>query len=119
MNQKINKTEEEWQGCLTPEEYRILREKGTEMAFTGKFNKHYEEGIYKCSGCGAKLFSSDTKYDSGSGWPSFWKPLSEGIVETKLDRSMVMKRTEILCAKCGGHLGHLFEDGPNPTGLRY
>ena len=119
MNQKINTTEEEWQGCLTPEEYRILREKGTEMAFTGKFNKHYEEGIYRCSGCGAKLFSSDTKYDSGSGWPSFWKPLSEGIVETKLDRIMVMERTEILCAKCGGHLGHLFEDGPNPTGLRY
>jgi len=113
------KTEEEWRGCLTPEEYRILREKGTEMAFSGKYNKHKEEGIYKCAACGEELFSSETKYESGSGWPSFWRPISKEKISTESDNSMFMSRVEILCNSCGGHLGHVFDDGPRPTGLRY
>ena len=119
MSETVVKSEEEWRGCLTPEEYRILRDKGTEMAFTGKYNKHSEDGVYTCAGCGAELFSSETKYDSGSGWPSFWKPISEEKVHTETDNSLFMKRTEIICSRCGGHLGHMFEDGPRPTGLRY
>ena len=113
------KTEEEWRGCLTPEEYRILREKGTEMAFSGKYNNHKEEGVYKCAACGEKLFSSETKYESGSGWPSFWKPISKEKIATESDNSLFMSRVEILCNSCGGHLGHVFDDGPRPTGLRY
>tara|TARA_B100000029_G_scaffold116861_1_gene109905 strand:+ start:4660 stop:5214 length:555 start_codon:yes stop_codon:yes gene_type:complete len=113
------KTEKEWKGCLTPEEYRILREKGTEMAFSGKYNKHKEEGVYKCAGCGEELFSSETKYDSGSGWPSFWQPISKEKISTETDKSFFMSRTEILCKTCGGHLGHVFDDGPQPSGLRY
>lgn len=119
MSESVLKSEEEWRGCLTPDEYRILREKGTEMAFTGKYNKHSEDGVYICAGCGAELFSSDTKYDSGSGWPSFWKPISHETIVEETDRSLFMTRTEILCKRCGGHLGHVFEDGPQPTGLRY
>ena len=118
-SESVVKSEEEWRGCLTPEEFRILREKGTEMAFTGKYNKHNEKGVYTCAGCGAELFSSETKYDSGSGWPSFWKPISDEKVDTETDNSLFMKRTEIICSRCGGHLGHMFEDGPRPTGLRY
>ncbi|MBH31683.1 MAG: peptide-methionine (R)-S-oxide reductase [Candidatus Marinimicrobia bacterium] len=119
MNESVVKSEEEWQGCLTSEEYSILREKGTEMAFTGKYYKHSEEGVYTCAGCGQELFSSDTKYDSGSGWPSFWQPISKEKVATEKDNSLFMQRTEILCSRCGGHLGHVFNDGPRPTGLRY
>ena len=119
MDNSVMKTEQEWRGCLTPEEYRILREKGTEMAFTGKYNKHREEGVYTCAGCGEELFSSETKYDSGSGWPSFWKPISKKKVNTETDNSLFMERNEILCGRCGGHLGHIFSDGPQPTGLRY
>ena len=119
MNESVIKTEEEWRGCLTPEEYRILREKGTEMAFTGKYNRHSEEGIYTCAACGQELFSSDTKYDSGSGWPSFWQPISKEKVASENDKSFFMERTEILCSRCGGHIGHVFNDGPKPTGLRY
>lgn len=119
MAEKVQKSEEEWKGCLTPEEYRILREKGTEPAFTGKYYRHKEDGIYVCAACGNELFSSDHKYDSGSGWPSYWQPVSDNAVEFKEDRSYGMVRTEVLCGSCGGHLGHVFEDGPQPTGLRY
>ncbi len=119
MDESMVKSEEEWRGCLTPEEYRILREKGTEMAFTGKYNQHSEEGVYTCAACGQELFSSDTKYNSGSGWPSFWQPISKEKVATEKDGALFMERTEILCSRCGGHLGHVFSDGPRPTGLRY
>lgn len=119
MAKKVQKSEEEWKGCLTPEEYKILREKGTEPAFTGKYYRHKEDGIYVCAACGNELFSSDHKYDSGSGWPSYWQPVSDNAVEFKEDRSYGMVRTEVLCGSCGGHLGHVFEDGPQPTGLRY
>ena len=118
MNKTI-KTDKEWKDCLTPEEYKILREKGTEMAFTGKYYKHKEEGTYICAGCDNKLFSSETKYDSGSGWPAFFDALDKTKVNTKRDLSFGMIRTEITCAKCDSHLGHVFEDGPKPTGLRY
>ena len=116
---KVQKTDEEWQACLTPQEYQILREKGTERAFTGKYYKHKEEGTYICAGCDNKLFSSETKYDSGSGWPAFFDALDKSKVNTKRDLSFGMIRTEITCAKCDSHLGHVFEDGPKPTGLRY
>ena len=116
---KVEKTDKEWQACLTPQEYQILREKGTEMAFTGKYYKHKEEGTYTCAGCDNKLFSSETKYDSGSGWPAFFDALDKTKVNTKRDLSFGMIRTEITCAKCDSHLGHVFEDGPKPTGLRY
>ena len=116
---KVEKTDKEWQACLTPQEYQILREKGTEMAFTGKYYKHKEEGTYTCAGCDNKLFSSETKYDSGSGWPAFFDALDKTKVNTKRDVSFGMIRTEITCAKCDSHLGHVFEDGPKPTGLRY
>ena len=119
MSDKIVKSESEWKGCLSPEEYRVLREKGTEMAFTGKYYKNKEKGVYVCAACGNELFSSENKYDSGSGWPSYWQPISEGAVEFKKDSSYGMVRTEVLCGKCGSHLGHVFEDGPKPTGLRY
>ena len=116
---KIQKTEEEWQDQLTSEQYRITRMKGTERPFSGEYNDNKEEGVYRCVACDTPLFSSDTKYDSGSGWPSFWAPLDENNVETEEDRSLFMRRTEVLCAVCGAHQGHVFEDGPAPTGQRY
>ena len=116
---KVEKTDKEWQACLTPQEYQILREKGTEMAFTGKYYKHKDEGTYTCAGCDNELFSSETKYDSGSGWPAFFDALDKTKVNTKRDVSFGMIRTEITCAKCDAHLGHVFEDGPKPTGKRY
>ena len=116
---KIQKSEEEWQDELTPEQYRVTRMKGTERPFSGEYNDNKEEGIYRCVACDAPLFSSDTKYDSGSGWPSFWAPLGENNVETEEDRSLFMRRIEVHCAVCGAHQGHVFEDGPAPTGQRY
>jgi peptide-methionine (R)-S-oxide reductase len=115
----MKKTEAEWKETLTPEQYRVLREKGTERPFAGEYNKSKGEGTYVCSGCGNPLFSSDAKFDSGTGWPSFWEPLTEKSVETEGDRSLWMSRTEVLCKSCGGHLGHVFDDGPKPTGQRY
>jgi peptide-methionine (R)-S-oxide reductase len=117
MESKIS--EDKWKKKLTKEQYKVLREKGTEPAFTGKFWNHHEKGIYKCAGCGEPLFSSEQKFDSGTGWPSFYEPYEEANVEEKLDTSYGMKRTEILCSNCKGHLGHVFDDGPNPTGCRY
>jgi peptide-methionine (R)-S-oxide reductase len=116
---KIVKTDEEWKQELTPDQYRILREKGTELAFTGKLYQHKETGTYLCAGCGNELFSSDSKYESGSGWPSFYRPVMDQSVETASDRSLWLKRTEVKCERCGGHLGHVFKDGPEPTGMRY
>lgn len=119
MPEHVQKSEREWRQELTGEEYRILREKGTEPPFTGEYWDEKAEGVYRCRACGTPLFSSDTKYDSGSGWPSFTRPVGEENVETHEDRSHFMVRTEVLCAACGGHLGHVFPDGPRPTGLRY
>ncbi len=119
MTEKVQKSAAEWQTCLTPEEYRILREKGTERAFTGKYYHHKEDGNYICAACENELFSSETKYDSGSGWPSFSAAIAEGKIKYKEDNSLGMSRIEILCAKCDSHLGHLFDDGPQPTGERY
>lgn len=119
MPNKIRKTEQDWKKELSPEEYEILREKNTERAFTGKYNDHKEKGIYNCAACGLPLFSSTTKYNSGSGWPSFYAPVQTENVLTANDYSHGMTRKEILCAQCGGHLGHVFDDGPKPTGLRY
>jgi peptide-methionine (R)-S-oxide reductase len=116
---KISKSEQEWQDQLTPEQYRVTRMKGTEQAFTGEYWNHKEEGVYRCVCCGEPLFDSGTKYDSGTGWPSFWAPVSEGNVETEEDRSFFMRRTEVHCAACGAHQGHVFDDGPAPTGKRY
>lgn len=116
---KVVKTAEEWKKTLTPEQFQILRKKGTEYAFTGKFYKHKENGMYVCAGCGNELFSSEQKYDSGCGWPSFYDGIAAGKIKTQLDTTHGMVRTEIMCARCDGHLGHVFEDGPNPTGLRY
>ncbi|MBE45016.1 MAG: peptide-methionine (R)-S-oxide reductase [Thaumarchaeota archaeon] len=118
IEDKVKKSEKEWQEILTPEQYRILRGKGTERASTGKYDKHFGKGTYVCAGCGAELFISDTKYNSGCGWPAFYESLPETIEETS-DNSFGMIRTEITCKKCDGHLGHVFNDGPNPTGLRY
>jgi peptide-methionine (R)-S-oxide reductase len=119
MPAKIQKTEEEWRRELTPEQYRVLRDKGTERPWSGVYNDAKEPGVYRCAGCGAELFRSDEKFESGSGWPSFFAPASEEAVETEEDNSFFMRRTEVLCATCGGHLGHVFDDGPDPTGLRY
>tara|TARA_B100000579_G_C22828162_1_gene854405 strand:- start:975 stop:1505 length:531 start_codon:yes stop_codon:yes gene_type:complete len=115
---KMKKTESEWKRILTTEEYHILREKGTERAFTGEYDGHFEEGVYVCAGCGTDLFESDTKYRSGCGWPAFYKAMP-GTVEETQDNSYGMRRIEITCSKCDGHLGHVFNDGPKPTGLRY
>ena len=119
MSDKISKSKEEWQAELTSEQFHVCREKGTEMAFTGAYWNNKEKGIYKCACCGEELFSSETKYDSGTGWPSFWAPVKEENVATETDKSLYMSRTEVLCNKCGAHLGHVFEGGPQPTGLRY
>src|SRR5438270_13397455 len=115
---KIKKTEEEWQKELTPEQYQVMRKAGTEPAFSGKYHKTKDPGMYTCAACGQPLFSSETKFESGTGWPSFFAPLQDAV-ETTVDRSLFMTRTEVHCAKCGGHLGHVFPDGPRPTGLRY
>ncbi len=119
MKFKVVKSEEEWKKELTPEQFHVLREKGTERPFTGKYYKLNENGTYVCAACGNELFKSDTKFDSGCGWPSYFKPISDSAVVYQRDTSYGMVRTEVLCAKCGSHLGHVFDDGPDPTGLRY
>ena len=119
MADKVEKTDEEWRKELTPEQYRILREKATERPFTGKLLDNKRKGVYKCAACGNMLFSSDTKFDSDCGWPSFNAPASRESLEFKLDLSLFMRRTEVMCSRCGGHLGHVFDDGPPPTGKRY
>ncbi|MBJ9984941.1 peptide-methionine (R)-S-oxide reductase MsrB [Acinetobacter sp. S40] len=116
---KLNKTEREWQRELSPEEYRITRQKGTEPAFTGQYWNTKQQGTYVCRCCGTELFTSDTKYDSGSGWPSFYRPVTSGVIDELEDSTHGMTRTEIICHNCDAHLGHVFEDGPQPTGLRY
>ncbi len=116
---KIEKTEEEWRRELAPEQFHVLREKGTEPPFSGEYDHLFEQGSYRCAGCGTELFESTTKYDSGCGWPAFYAPAAEDAVEEETDASHGMVRTEVLCASCGGHLGHVFPDGPHPTGLRY
>jgi peptide-methionine (R)-S-oxide reductase len=117
--EKVVKTDEEWKKILTPEQYQVLRRKGTERAFTGELHDNHRKGVYVCAACGLPLFSSETKFDSGTGWPSFWQPIDPKNVETEEDSSFFSVRTEVLCARCGGHLGHVFTDGPRPTGLRY
>ncbi len=119
MSEKVVKSDEEWCGLLTPEQYRIMRQKGTESAFTGKYHNFKGHGVYRCAACGNELFSSQSKYDSGTGWPSFWKAIRGDAVSTAPDRSLSVTRTEVLCSRCEAHLGHVFEDGPQPTGLRY
>ena len=116
---KVEKSEEQWQKELTPEQYQVLRKAGTERAFTGELWDNHDDGVYRCAGCGAELFTSDTKFDSGTGWPSFHSPAGDDAVETARDFKMLLPRTEVRCQNCGGHLGHVFNDGPNPTGKRY
>ena len=119
MTSKVTKTEEQWRAELTPEQYKVLRQRGTEAPFTGEYDHTFEDGVYRCAGCGAELFRSDAKYDSGCGWPAFTAPASADAVEEESDNGFFMRRTEVLCASCEGHLGHVFPDGPGPTGLRY
>ena len=119
MTQTVVKTNEEWKKVLTPEQYHILREKGTERAFSGKYDKHHEHGVYRCAACGLELYRSEEKYDSGTGWPSFTAPIAASNVSTRPDNSFFSQRTEVICPRCGGHLGHVFDDGPKPTGKRY
>lgn len=119
MSDKVEKTDAEWRAALSPEQYRIARRKGTERAFTGAYWNTKTPGIYACICCGQELFDADTKFDSGTGWPSFWAPIAEARIITETDRSFFMTRTEVLCSRCAAHLGHIFEDGPAPTGLRY
>ena len=119
MAEKVRKTEAEWQRELTPEQYHVLREKGTERAFTGEYAHTKDKGIYRCAACGQELFSSDTKFESGSGWPSFYQPAAPDRVESHEDSSYGMRRVEVVCSRCDSHLGHVFPDGPKPTGLRY
>jgi peptide-methionine (R)-S-oxide reductase len=117
--ERIRKSEEEWQEELTPDQYQVMRQKGTERPFTGKYYDAKDPGVYRCAACGNELFSSETKYESGTGWPSFWAPIDVDKVETHTDLSFDMRRTEVVCGHCGSHLGHVFDDGPDPTGKRY
>ncbi|HUJ98028.1 MAG TPA: peptide-methionine (R)-S-oxide reductase MsrB [Stellaceae bacterium] len=119
MSDKVEKTDAEWRAALSPEQYRIARRKGTERAFTGAYWNTKTPGVYACICCGQELFDADTKFDSGTGWPSFWAPIAEQRIAIETDRSFFMTRTEVLCSRCAAHLGHVFEDGPAPTGLRY
>jgi peptide-methionine (R)-S-oxide reductase len=119
MTNKVKKTDAEWKQMLTPEQFRVTRQKGTERAFTGEYHDSKEKGVYQCVCCGNDLFTSETKYNSGTGWPSFWAPVSKSSVETVDDRTLFMRRTEVVCANCDAHLGHVFGDGPEPTGERY
>lgn len=117
--EKVQKSNEEWRKALTPEQYHVTREKGTERPFTGPYHSHKEKGLYQCIGCGTDLFNSEAKFDSGTGWPSFWAPVAKQNIRFQNDRGFFMRRTEVLCARCDAHLGHVFEDGPPPTGQRY
>jgi peptide-methionine (R)-S-oxide reductase len=119
MSEDVVKTKEEWKKLLTPEQFHVLREKGTERPFTGKYATSHEHGIYRCAGCGLDLYRSEDKYESGTGWPSFTQPIAKENIKTETDKSFFSTRTEVLCRRCGGHLGHVFDDGPKPTGLRY
>jgi peptide-methionine (R)-S-oxide reductase len=119
MGTKVDKTEEQWREELTPEQYEVLRKKGTEAPFTGRYVETKADGTYRCAACGAELFSSDTKFESGTGWPSFWEAAKPGAVELRPDKSFFMRRTEAVCARCESHLGHVFDDGPQPTGKRF
>ncbi len=119
MTDRVTKTDEEWRRELTPEQYRVLRQEGTERAFAGAYHDNHEHGMYVCAACGNRVFSSDTKFDSGTGWPSFYAPVAEANVREQTDTTLGMARTEVECSRCGGHLGHVFNDGPQPTGLRY